>query len=55
MFTMEKFGSLRIAAETDNKEFVAHSSCQSLLKLWWCGELEFEEEKRFKVKRLLME
>lgn len=41
--------SLEIAANIYNEDFVAHSSCQSLLNIWWCGALATGEERSLKV------
>lgn len=45
----QRVSSLKIAASIYNEEFVAHSSCQSLLNFWWGGALATGEERNLKV------
>ena len=45
---------LEIAATVGNEEFMAHSSCRNFLRTKWCGDLKFEEDRRFKVNYLYL-
>lgn len=53
--TIKRVPSFNIAAEIENEEFIAHSSCQYLLNIRWSGRLILEEGNRFKVKYLLQQ
>lgn len=48
--TKKRVPSLRIAVDNSNEEFVAHSSCQSLLDYWWKGVLAPGGKGMLKVK-----
>lgn len=41
---------MKIAVDNRNEEFVAHSSCQSLLDNWWRGALAPGRKGMLKVK-----
>ena len=46
---IKKLPSLKIAAEIQNEEFVAHKSSQDLLDAKWSGYLDLKDDNKAKV------